>query len=122
MKPSVIRYPWKKWFKRGKFTLHRGVDYFCQPHSMGVQIRSAASARCLLIRVTINEGTITVTRRTSPDRAIASHKSGPHSKGHRKQLLARALNEEAKKEHNEKKRRALQRRATVLAATKRKGK
>jgi len=61
--PPLIRYPWDKWFHKKSFKLVRGEDYFCQPHSMAVQVRGAASKRGLSVHVSINEKVITVVRR-----------------------------------------------------------
>jgi hypothetical protein len=42
---GVETYPWNKWMAKTKFTLVKGVDYFCLTHSMIVQIRGAAAHR-----------------------------------------------------------------------------
>lgn len=59
-KKKMLRHPWDKWFRKSRFVLHRGTDYSCQPHSMGVQVRSAAQKRELVVCVSIDEGTIAV--------------------------------------------------------------
>lgn len=60
-KKKLPRYPWDKWFKKNKLVLVRGKHYECQPHSMGVQVRDAATKRDLEVSVEIDEGTITAT-------------------------------------------------------------
>jgi len=61
---AIVRYPWDRWFKRRRFRLQYGRDYRCLPHSMGVQVRSAAYKRGVHVKVEINAlGTITVTRK-----------------------------------------------------------
>ena len=47
------RHPWDRWFKKDQFTLAQGRDFDCMVHSMGVQVRSAAAARDLEVRVLI---------------------------------------------------------------------
>ena len=59
----LTRHPWKAWFKRKKFTLTRGVDFNCQVHSMGVQIRQAAVRFDISVAVFIDEDTITVVKK-----------------------------------------------------------
>ncbi len=58
-KRKLPRYPWDKWFKKNTLVLRRGEHYHCQPHSMGVQVRSAADKRDLEVHIEIDEGTIT---------------------------------------------------------------
>ena len=48
------RHPWDRWFKKDQFTLVRGRDFACMAHSMSVQVRSAAAARGLYVRVLIS--------------------------------------------------------------------
>lgn len=60
-KKKLPRYPWDKWFKKNKLVLLRGKHYECQPHSMGVQVRDAATKRGLQISVEVDEGIITAT-------------------------------------------------------------
>jgi hypothetical protein len=56
-----IRYPWSKWLRRrSNLTVVRGVDYFCQPHSMAQQFRNAAARDGVSIGVFIEGGTLTV--------------------------------------------------------------
>ncbi len=52
--------PWDKWLKRKRFRLVRGRHYNCMPHSMGVQVRTAAANRGLRVSVLINEDTLLV--------------------------------------------------------------
>ena len=57
------RYPWELWFhaaRRRPMVLIRGVHYLCQPHSMNVQVRTAALRRGLKATVHIDEGRLTV--------------------------------------------------------------
>lgn len=50
------KYPWDKWlaYKRS-YWLCRGEHFDCMLHSMGVQIRNAATARSMRVRVVIDE-------------------------------------------------------------------
>lgn len=55
------RHPWDEWFSSSGFLLVRDRDYWCMPHSMGVQVRQAAERRGLNVSVQIDpEGTISV--------------------------------------------------------------
>lgn len=54
------KYTWDKWFARKKFRLVRGKHFDCMPHSMGVQVRMAASNRGLRVSVQIDEERLTV--------------------------------------------------------------
>jgi len=54
------RHPWDRWFKKKQFKLVRYKHYFCMPHSMGVQIRTAAAKRELAVSVHIREDIIRV--------------------------------------------------------------
>ncbi len=63
LQEQPVRYPWDKWFKQPKLRLFRGRDYLCMPHSMGQQVRNAASIRGLRVSVYIRGEGITVTRR-----------------------------------------------------------
>ena len=62
MKLKLPRYPWDRWFRRKAFTLRRGQGYRCQPHSMSVQVRSAAQKRGLRVSVLIRESILYVRR------------------------------------------------------------
>ena len=42
-KSPVVRYPWQKWFDKGRFTLRKGKHYHCQTHSMATLIRLTAA-------------------------------------------------------------------------------
>jgi len=55
-------YPWDRWFRHNRFRLVRGVHYHCQPHSMSVMVRNAASARGVRVSVLIAEGTLIVSQ------------------------------------------------------------
>jgi hypothetical protein len=57
--PAKI-YNWEKWFARRRFTLRRGADYDCSHSSMAQQIRNAASARGLGVRLVEGDRGITV--------------------------------------------------------------
>jgi len=56
-------YPWDKWLAKPKITLRRGEDFDCQPHSMAIQIRGAASRRNIEVSVLINDDIVTVVRK-----------------------------------------------------------
>lgn len=56
-----VRYPWDKWFARKRLRLQRGKDFNCQPWSMMVQIRSAATARNRKVSVKVTDNTLNVT-------------------------------------------------------------
>jgi len=58
-KRKLPRYPWDKWFAKNSFRVTRGKHYHCQPHSMAVQVRTAAGKRSLSVSVSISEDTIT---------------------------------------------------------------
>lgn len=45
-------YSWDHWFKRKRLLLERGMDYHCSSLAMGQQIRNAATARKLKVRLT----------------------------------------------------------------------
>jgi len=58
-----LRYPWDEWFKKAAVApihLTKGTDFPCQVHSMGIQVRTAAAARGLAVKVLTNDDTITV--------------------------------------------------------------
>ena len=58
-----LRYPWNDWFKeatRKPVVLVKGIDFPCQVHSMGIQLRTAAAARELAVKVLTNDDTITL--------------------------------------------------------------
>lgn len=54
-------HPFDDWFKNEKFTLYRGADYFCQPHTMSIQLRIAARKRRKRISVFIYGPKLVVT-------------------------------------------------------------
>lgn len=60
-----VRYPWAKWFRRRTFTLRKGKDFTCQPHSMAQQIRNAAFRHRVTVSIAIdgNEVDTTITGR-----------------------------------------------------------
>ncbi len=41
-KKKPVRYPWSKWFSKGKFHLRRGKHFQCATYCMAGQIRNAA--------------------------------------------------------------------------------
>lgn len=56
------RYPWDKWFARGRFTLKRDRDYKCLPHGMAQMIRNVAARRGVRVGLKLGEdGRIDVT-------------------------------------------------------------
>ncbi len=58
MSKKQKRHPWDRWFKKDQFTLVQGRDFNCMVHSMGVQVRGAAAARGLYVRVLISNPTV----------------------------------------------------------------
>ena len=46
-------HPFDKWFKHKQCKLIKGKHFFCQPHSMSVQLRNAAHKRGVKISVHI---------------------------------------------------------------------
>jgi hypothetical protein len=55
------RYPWDRWFSKSKLRLVRGKHFYCQPHSMGVQLRVAAMHRGVAVSIRIQEDVLLVT-------------------------------------------------------------
>lgn len=53
-------YPWKKWFKKRKFTVEEGADYECMTHSMAQQIRNAAYRHRVHVSLTLHHNSIDV--------------------------------------------------------------
>lgn len=49
-KKHGVRYPWKKWFKKGKTTLKRGTDYACTTFGMMRNALQAADREGKVIR------------------------------------------------------------------------
>jgi hypothetical protein len=49
------RYPWDRWFARGRFTIMQGHDFNGRLDTMAVQVRAAALARGLRVQVIIDE-------------------------------------------------------------------
>ncbi len=47
------RYPWGRWFRKGRFRLTEGRDYTCRPYGMAQMVRTQASKCRLRVRVTI---------------------------------------------------------------------
>lgn len=47
------RYPWNRWFMRGRFCLRRGIDYEHHTHTMAQMIRNVASKRGLRVSIRI---------------------------------------------------------------------
>jgi hypothetical protein len=54
------KYPWSKWFARGKFRITRGKEFTCQIHSMVAQIRNVASALGKSVSIATNGNSIQV--------------------------------------------------------------
>lgn len=78
---TVTRYPWDSWFtERKSFLLTKGVDFFCMPHSMSVQIRNAATSRDLSasIRITGEDLHVTISPRLKvrPKRKTRTRRKG----------------------------------------------
>ncbi len=58
------RYPWQKWFDRGRFILVKGVDYGIRLDTMLQQIRNMAGPKRFNVSLSIhvtNDSTIFVT-------------------------------------------------------------
>ncbi len=53
-----VRYPWAKWFKSGKTTLLKGVDFDGQPHGMAQTARQAASRHGVALHISVQEDRI----------------------------------------------------------------
>jgi len=64
-RPCRAHYPWEEWFRRGRFTLRKGVDYMHRTDVMAQQARNYASRRFqnikLSIRIDSEEQSLTVT-------------------------------------------------------------
>jgi hypothetical protein len=52
---SQLRHPWKKWLRKKRLHLVRGRDFYCQPHSMMIQIRGKATRIGCSVSVSIRE-------------------------------------------------------------------
>ncbi len=63
MSKKQIRYPWDKWFAKRKFTITRGKEFTCMPHSMSVQVRTAAAKRGISVSVEIDEDVLSVAKK-----------------------------------------------------------
>lgn len=55
------RYPWTTWFRRGRFTLTRGIEFSCLTHGMAAMVRNVASRKRLRISIQQDGTTIQVT-------------------------------------------------------------
>ena len=62
-KPTIVRYPWDKWFKHHQFTIEKGKDYWCMTHCMSVQVRQAAIARGFRASIYISNNNSLVIKR-----------------------------------------------------------
>jgi hypothetical protein len=60
MAKQMVRYPWDRWLQKKQVTLHKGRDFRCMPHSMGVQVRTAAARRGKHVSVFIQGTTLVV--------------------------------------------------------------
>jgi len=58
---NPVRHPWDKWFKSEGFTLLRGKQYQCMPHSMAQQIRNAAHRKQHRVSIKIAGDKLVVT-------------------------------------------------------------
>ena len=66
---GMVIYPWQLWMKRkSPFTIRRGLDFECQPHSMATLIRMKASAVGRRVSIQINESVLTVHFKEEIDR------------------------------------------------------
>lgn len=59
-KPYGVRYPWSKWFLRGRFTLRRGRDYECASHGMAQQVRNTAYKRGVTVSLEVGDDHVKV--------------------------------------------------------------
>lgn len=50
-KPHGNRYPWDDWLDGRERKIRRGVDFDCEPASMGVIVRLAARRRAVCVSV-----------------------------------------------------------------------
>lgn len=71
MRARGKNYPWQQWFKRRRFVLRRGEDYFCPQGSMAQQIRNAASRLDLLITLIEEDESFTVFVKNGDTDAVA---------------------------------------------------
>lgn len=54
-------YPWGRWFAKSRIRLVRGKHFDCMPHSMAVQIRTAAPNYGVSVSIKIKEDVLLVT-------------------------------------------------------------
>lgn len=57
---SRMIYNWKKWLKSKRFTLKKGKDFNCLPHSLAQQCRNAAYRYGYKVSINIYEDSIEV--------------------------------------------------------------
>ena len=62
---GVRRYDWERWLKSPRKTLTRGRDFNCTPLSMAQQVRNAASALRISVKVRVSGDRVTI-RTESP--------------------------------------------------------
>lgn len=55
------RYPWRRWFRKGGFTLVRHHDYNGMSHSMSQQVRNAAAKWGVKVSISVSSDSIAVT-------------------------------------------------------------
>ncbi len=63
---NVVRYPWVRWFAyKRPFLLRKRWEFFCQTHSMAVQVRNAAAmhGKKVSIKTVGDDLHITVTKK-----------------------------------------------------------
>ena len=63
MKPALLhghRYPWDKWLNGEKITLIRGVQFDCEPASMGILVRLTAKERGVPVSVSVKGGNVEI--------------------------------------------------------------
>jgi hypothetical protein len=62
------RYPWRRWFKMGKFVLRKGVDYDVSSRSMAQMLRNNASSIRALISLRVTDESVRGVLRRPPCR------------------------------------------------------
>lgn len=55
------KYDWDGWFRKGQFTIRRGVDYHVSQSSMYQSVRNNASLRGILVKIVDGNDNLVVT-------------------------------------------------------------
>lgn len=66
MAKNNAKYPWARLFRRKTFVMRKGVDYRCGTAAIVQQVRNAASARGLSIRLTEAADSVSVAVAPTP--------------------------------------------------------